>query len=70
MSDAAAPAAAIEVRGVSKAFASPGSGLFSAGGPPVVALRDVELTIARGEALGIAGPNGAGKTRCSSWSRR
>jgi ABC-type multidrug transport system ATPase subunit len=64
MSDAAAPAPTpiVELLGVSKAFASPGAGLLGAAGPPVQALRDVALTIARGEALGIAGPNGAGKT--------
>jgi ABC-2 type transport system ATP-binding protein len=59
MTSAAPPA--IELRGVGKQFASPG-GLFGRNGEPVVALRDVDLTVAHGEALGIAGPNGAGKT--------
>src|SRR6478735_3573125 len=32
------------------------------GGRPVV--RDVSLTLQRGEAVGLLGPNGAGKTTC------
>ncbi len=28
-------------------------------------LKDVDFTLAKGEALGIVGPNGAGKTHCS-----
>ena len=59
MTTAAAPA--IELRGVGKRFASPG-GLFGRNGEPVVALHEVDLSVAHGEALGIAGPNGAGKT--------
>lgn len=52
---------AIELRGVGKQFASP-RGLFGGDAAPVVALKDVDLAVVRGEALGIAGPNGAGKT--------
>jgi ABC-2 type transport system ATP-binding protein len=59
MTSAAPPA--IELRRVGKQFASP-RGLFAGDAAPVVALRDVDLAVARGEALGIAGPNGAGKT--------
>ncbi len=42
--------AMLEVRGVSKAFGS------------LIAVRDVSLTVARGELRAIIGPNGAGKT--------
>src|SRR5262245_43414582 len=45
-----APAAALEVRGLSKAF----------GG--VLALNEVDLVVARGAIIGLIGPNGDGKT--------
>ncbi len=45
-----ATAAALELTGVSVAYAS------------VVALRDVSLTLARGDQLALVGPNGAGKS--------
>jgi putative ABC transport system ATP-binding protein len=43
----------LDVDGVSKSY--PGE-------PPVQALREVNLTIGRGELLGIVGPSGSGKT--------
>ncbi len=49
-SDAGIPAAGIAVRGLAKTFKS----------RPV--LRDVNLGVQRGEAVGLLGPNGAGKT--------
>jgi len=49
-SDNSVPAAGIAVRGLAKTFKS----------RPV--LRDVNLSVQRGEAVGLLGPNGAGKT--------
>jgi putative ABC transport system ATP-binding protein len=43
----------IELRGVGRTFGS---------APPVVALRDVELTLARGTSTAITGPSGSGKS--------
>ncbi|MCL4147862.1 UNVERIFIED_CONTAM: hypothetical protein GTU68_012133 [Idotea baltica] len=51
----------IEVIGVGRDFRRPRSSLFSA--PPVVhAVRDVSLTIERGERFGIVGESGSGKS--------
>ena len=47
---AQAPAAVLEMRGVAKSF------------PGVVALKDVDLHVAKGEVLGLVGENGAGKS--------
>jgi putative ABC transport system ATP-binding protein len=44
----------VELQGVSKRYASDGQG--------VVALAEVELTIAAGEAVAVAGPSGSGKS--------
>ncbi|HHW17369.1 MAG TPA: ATP-binding cassette domain-containing protein [Firmicutes bacterium] len=55
----------ISVKGVSKTFKTPQG--------PVTALKDVSLTVSRGEVLGIFGPSGAGKTtllRCLSLLER
>ncbi|HYF25575.1 MAG TPA: ABC transporter ATP-binding protein [Baekduia sp.] len=49
---AGAPAA-VELRGVGRTFGTD---------PPVVALRDVDLTIAHGDSLAIVGPSGSGKS--------
>ncbi|MGO4340667.1 ABC transporter ATP-binding protein [Pedococcus sp. 2YAF34] len=48
--DAILAEAVIETHGLSKSFG------------PAVALRDLDLTLARGEVFGYLGPNGAGKT--------
>ena len=48
--DPANPSLAIAVRGLGKSFGSR------------VALRDLDVEVRRGEALGLLGPNGAGKT--------
>jgi lipopolysaccharide transport system ATP-binding protein len=66
---------AITIEHVSKTFARPGTrpatlkqallgGLRRGGGaaPPVRALRDVSLAVARGSSLGLVGHNGAGKS--------
>lgn len=51
----------IELVGVNREFRRPRSGLFAA--PPVVhAVRDVSLTIGRGERFGIVGESGSGKS--------
>ena len=47
-------ALAVEIRGLEKSYGS------------VMALRGVELEVARGEVFGFLGPNGAGKTTCLS----
>lgn len=44
----------IEIKGLGKAY--------RVGGKPFWALRDVDLTVRRGEVLGVVGRNGAGKT--------
>jgi ABC-2 type transport system ATP-binding protein len=44
----------IEARGLAKTFRSPAG--------PVEAVREVELSIARGETIALLGPNGAGKS--------
>jgi ABC-type glutathione transport system ATPase component len=49
----------LEVEGVGKVFAR--HGLFRAGSE-VVALRDVSLSIARGESFGLVGESGSGKS--------
>jgi putative ABC transport system ATP-binding protein len=49
-----AAGAAYELRGVSKTY--------TLGGNQVHAIREVELTIARGESAAIVGPSGSGKT--------
>ena len=54
-SDAAEPPM-LEVRQVSKQFRG------------LKALKDVSLTVDRGEIRGIVGPNGSGRPRCSTWS--
>jgi ABC-2 type transport system ATP-binding protein len=57
---------AVEVSGVAKSFRPPATlrGLLGGRlrGAPVVALSDVSLEAAGGEALGLMGPNGAGKS--------
>jgi putative ABC transport system ATP-binding protein len=45
--------ALVELRGVGRSFSSD---------PPVVALRDVDLTLWRGRAVAIVGPSGSGKS--------
>jgi ABC-type lipoprotein export system ATPase subunit len=45
--------AAVELRGVGRTFGTD---------PPVVALRDVDLSLRRGESLAILGPSGSGKS--------
>jgi ABC-type lipoprotein export system ATPase subunit len=43
----------VEFRGVSRTYGSD---------PPVLALRDVDLTVERGDAIAIVGPSGSGKS--------
>jgi ABC-type lipoprotein export system ATPase subunit len=50
---AAADAAVVALAGVGRTFSSD---------PPVVALRDVNLTLGRGTSLSIVGPSGSGKS--------
>lgn len=54
---------ALEVRGLNKVFGG-GRGLFGFGAPSrrVVAVKDVELELQRGETLGIVGESGSGKS--------
>jgi oligopeptide/dipeptide ABC transporter ATP-binding protein len=51
----------VEARGITKHFAS-GSGLFNRGAPPVRAVEAVDLTVSRGEVLGVVGESGSGKS--------
>ncbi len=48
-----APHLVLDLEGVGKEYAGP---------PPVVALRDVDLRVERGEYVGIVGPSGSGKS--------
>ena len=57
----AAPGALVRAEGVSRRFHARGGGWFGRGGD-VLAVRDVELTIGRGEAVGVVGESGCGKT--------
>jgi ABC-2 type transport system ATP-binding protein len=50
--------AAVELRGVTKLFRRPGGGDDA----PIAALRELDLEVASGEALGVVGANGAGKS--------
>jgi ABC-type lipoprotein export system ATPase subunit len=43
----------VELRGVSRTYGTE---------PPVLALRDVDLTVTRGDAIAIVGPSGSGKS--------
>ena len=54
---------ALEVRGLNKVFGG-GRGLFGFGEPnrKVIAVKDVELDLRRGETLGIVGESGSGKS--------
>jgi peptide/nickel transport system ATP-binding protein len=54
---------ALEVRGLNKVFGG-GRGLFGFGAPSrkVVAVKDVELDLRRGETLGVVGESGSGKS--------
>jgi len=47
------PASAVELRGIGRTFGSD---------PPVIALRDVNLALARGTSVAIVGPSGSGKS--------
>jgi len=49
-------------RGVTRTYSQRGSRLSRAGGETVTALRDVSLTVERGEVVGVAGPSGSGKS--------
>lgn len=51
----------LQVSGLNKTFSS-GGGLFGGGRRTVYAVRDVSLTLSRGETLGIIGESGSGKS--------
>ncbi len=51
----------LELRGVTKEH--PGT-------PPVVALRDVTVSVGAGEFVAVTGPSGSGSRRCSPWPAR
>jgi peptide/nickel transport system ATP-binding protein len=58
-----APEVLLDVRGVSKAFVTKGSGwLRQRAGPVLRAVDDVSLSIRRGTCLGLVGESGCGKT--------
>jgi oligopeptide/dipeptide ABC transporter ATP-binding protein len=59
--EAANAAPLIRARGLSKHFSS-GGGLFSAVKPPIRAVENVDIDIARGEVLGVVGESGSGKS--------
>jgi ABC-type glutathione transport system ATPase component len=52
----------LEVRALAKRFPRPRRGLFRARPAPVHAVDDVDLDLARGEALGLVGQSGSGKS--------
>ncbi len=52
----------IEARNISKTFVSKGRGLFGVGSEKIKALRDVDLTLPRGETVALVGESGSGKS--------
>ena len=52
----------VEARNISKTFVSRGRGLFGVGSEKVHALRDVDLTLPRGETVALVGESGSGKS--------